>query len=149
MGSTPGPTPARTARVGGGLPYYRKAKAEDFDHPGLLAAWQAHDPQYPTGVVLLNIEHPVLIQQIQHYQSLYPDHLAEQIEAEVLRVYGEVAVAKVAHSEYMRSFLPSNEIDKDLRSTHALTMALLGLVTEDAIINTRLGGKFGKARSAA
>jgi len=49
----------------------------------------------------------------------------------------------------MRSFLPSNEIDKDLRSTHALTMALLGLVTEDAIINTRLGGKFRKTPSAA
>jgi hypothetical protein len=149
MGSTAGPVPARAARVGGALPYYRTAKAEDFDHPGLLAAWQPHDPQYPTGVVLLNVEHPVLIQQIQHYQSLYPDHLSEEIEGRVIGVYGEVAVAKVAHSESMRSLLPANVIDKELRSPYALTMALLGLVTEDAIINSRLGGKFGKARDAA
>lgn len=119
-----------------------------MEHKGLLAAWQPHDPEFPGGVVLLNVEHPVLTQQIDHYQSQYPDHFAEQVGVEVLNVYKEVAVAKVAHSEYLRSLLPSQEVDKELRSPHALTMALLGLVTEDAIITTRLGSKFGKARGS-
>jgi hypothetical protein len=149
VGALPGPAPARPARVGGGLPHCRAVRSEDMDHKGLLAAWQPHDPEYPNGVVLLNVEHPVLLQQIAHYQSQYPDHFAEQVEAEVLNVYKEVAVAKIAHSEYLRNVLPSHEVDKELRSPHALTLSLLGLVTEDAIINTRLGGKFGKARASA
>ncbi len=146
IGATPGSTAARSARVGGGLPHCRTVKAEDMEHEGLFAAWQPHDPEFPNGVVLLNVEHPVLLQQIAHYVSHYPDHLGEQVEQEVITVYQEMAVAKVAHSEYLRNVLPSHVVDEQLRSPHALTMGLIGLVGEDSIIAARLGGKFGKTR---
>ncbi len=148
IGSAPGPVPARPTRVGGGLPHCRAVKAEDIGGKGILAAWQRHDPEFPSGVVLLNVEHPVLLQQIAHYQSQYPDHLMDEVEEKVLTVYKEVAVAKIAHSEYLRSVLSANEIE-ELRSPHSLTMALLGLITEDALLQPRLGGKLGKTRLSA
>ncbi|NBD12976.1 hypothetical protein [Corallococcus silvisoli] len=146
LGSTPGASAARSARVGGGLPHCRAVKKEDMDRPGLLAVWQPRDPEYPNGVVLLNVEHPVLTQQIAHHQAQYPDHFAEDVATEVRNVYMEVAIAKIAHSEFFRSILPSPEVDGELRSPHALTLALLGLVSEDFVIHNRLSKKFGKAR---
>jgi hypothetical protein len=59
-----------------------------------------------------------------------------------------MAVAKVAHSEYMKSVMPSSKVETELRSDAALTMALLGLIGEEAVIAPRIGGKFGRARAA-
>ncbi|NOK16167.1 hypothetical protein [Corallococcus carmarthensis] len=147
LGASPGPSSARSTRVGGGLPHCRTVKASDMDNPGYLAAWQPRDPQCPNGVVLLNIEHPVLAQQIAYHQSQYPDHFAEQVQQEVVNVYQEMAISKIAHSEGMRSFLPSREVEQGLRTPQALTLALLGLVGEDILIQNRLRGTLGKARS--
>jgi hypothetical protein len=87
--------------------------------------------------------------EVHRWQSMYADHLAEQVAAEVISVYGEIAVAKVAHSEHLKGHLPSIKIEQELRSPAALTMSLLGLVAEEAVISTRIGGKFGKRRAAA
>ena len=64
-------------------------------------------------------------------------------------MYGEIAVAKVAHSEQLKQLLPSHEVESDLRSDGALTTALLGLFSEDAVISTRIGGKPGKLKRKA
>jgi hypothetical protein len=56
----------------------------------------------------------------------YGNHHAEAIERDVLCVYGEMAVAKVAHSEHLKSILPTPVVGGDLRSEAAL-MAPLGL----------------------
>lgn len=139
----------RNARVAGGIPQYRWARASDFS-PGMLAVWQPNDPTMPEGAVLLNAEHPVIEAQIEYWQSQYPDHLAEAVAQEVQSVYGEVAVAKIAHSEYLKPQLsdPERELG-ELRSDHALTMALLGLIAEESMIATRVGGKLGHKRRAA
>jgi hypothetical protein len=55
-------------------------------------------------------------------------------------------VAKVAHSEQLKALLPSKTVDDDLRSEAALTMALIGLVAEEAVIVPRVGGKYRKRR---
>ncbi|RKI39378.1 hypothetical protein D7Y27_22080 [Corallococcus sp. AB004] len=133
--------------MGGGLPHCRTVKASGMDNPGYLAAWQPRDPQCPNGVVLLNVEHPVLAQQIAYHQSQYPDHFAEQVQQEVVNVYQEMAISRIAHSEGMRSFLPSREVEQGLRTPQTLTLALLGLVGEDILIQNRLRGTLGKARS--
>ncbi|WP_223645490.1 hypothetical protein [Corallococcus sp. EGB] len=148
LGAMSGPVSARSARVGGGLPHCRRVKKDVMEKPGYLAVWQPRDPECPNGVVLLNVEHPVLLKQIAHHQAQYPDHFASDVETEVLGVYEEVAIAKIAHSEFLRSILPSPEVDGELRSPHALTLALLGLVSEDFVINNRLSKKLGKARPA-
>jgi hypothetical protein len=134
-------------RAPGGLPKYRPVGAGDVS-PGMLAAWQPNDVECPEGVVLLNVEHPVLCQVIEHWQAQYADHHAESIRLDVIDVYGQVAVSKVAHSEHLKSILASHIVEKNLRSEEALTMALLGLMSEDQMIATRIGGKYSKKRYA-
>lgn len=145
LGVKTGSIPAEHAKVGGGIPHYRLVRAQELSD-GMIAAWQPNDPEHPEGVVLINVEHPVLQSQIEHWQSQYADHFAEEIAADVLKIYGEIAVAKVAHSQHLNGVLPSKVINDELRSDGALTMALLGLIAEEAVIAPRLGGKFKKQR---
>jgi hypothetical protein len=102
LGSRSGPTPAVKSTPAGGIPVYIPVRAEDIGEQGMLAAWQPHHPEHPEGAVLLNIEHPVLEAEIHRWQSMYPDHLSEAIGKEVIDVYGEIIVAKVAHSEHLK-----------------------------------------------
>jgi hypothetical protein len=141
-GSSVGGEPATVA---GGIPTYRPVHA-DAVGPGMLAAWQPNAPDYPEGLVLINIDHPILRSVIEHWQSLYADHHAEAIADDVIAVYGQVAVSKVAHSEHMKGIVPSVTVEKTMRSDEALTMALLGLMAEDHLISTRVGGKYSKKR---
>ena len=144
VGSAPGSAQAKRVKIAGGIPIFLTVPASAFDTPGMLAAWMPHHPEHPEGAVLLNIEHPVLLAEIEHWQSRYADHHAENIRQEVVRVYGELAVARVAHSEHLKGLLPSKVVDEDLRSEAALTMSLLGLLAEDAVIATRVGGRYGR-----
>jgi hypothetical protein len=50
----------------------------------------------------------------------------------------------VAHSEHLKSVLPTSTVEGELRSEASLTMALLGLIGEEAVIAPRVGGKFGR-----
>jgi hypothetical protein len=148
LGNAAGNVSAVRKRVGGGIPQYRLVDQSELS-PGMLAAWQPNDPIYPEGAVLLNVQHPVLTDQVAHWQRQYPDHLGDQVAEAVLNTYGEIAVAKIAHSEHLKGLLPSRTVDEDLRSEAALTLALLGLLTEDAVIATRIGGRLGKQRHSA
>ncbi len=142
-----GTVETENVETGIGLPHYRQVRSEDVGQ-GVLAAWQPNDPDYPQGVVLVNKEHPVLRSVIEHWQSQYADHQSDAIEKDVIDVYGQVAVSKIAHSESFRSVLPSDVIEKQMRSDYALTMSLLGLMAEDHLISTRIGGKYSKKRLA-
>lgn len=145
-GTAPGPKVASRHRVGGGIPTWTSVRADDIGD-GMLAAWAPNHPDYPEGAVLINIEHPVLEEEIAHWQEQYPDHLADEIAQEVIASYGEVAVAKIAHSEHLKSLLPSSTVEEDLRSEAALTMSLLGLIGEEAVIAPRVSGKFGRRKA--
>lgn len=147
-GSRQGALFGNATTVAGGIPHYRTVRGTDIA-PGMLAAWAPHDSEHKEGVVLLNTDHEVLRAQIAHWQAKYPDHWADDIEKEVIDAYGQIAVAKVAHSEYLKGLLPSKTVDDDLRSEAALTMALLGLIAEESVIATRIGGKFKRQKVAA
>jgi hypothetical protein len=147
-GAMPGTVPAKKVNVAGGIPHFRPVRGDSLTE-GMLAAWQRNDHEHAEGVVLINVDHPVLAAEIEYWQSMYPDHLADEIRKDVINTYGEIGVAKVAHSEHLKGTLPSNVVENDLRSDAALTMALLGLVAEEAVIATRVGGKYGKRRSVA
>jgi hypothetical protein len=147
IGGSTGSVPAAKLKVAGGIPRFR-AVGKDSVTEGMLAAWQPNDPEYPEGCVLINTEHPVLCGEIEYWQSQYPGHHAEEIRKDVVDIYGQIAVAKIAHSEHMKGLLPSQVVDNELRSEAALTMGLLGLIAEEAVIATRVGGKYGKRRAA-
>jgi hypothetical protein len=147
-GSKPGSVTAVKSKVAGGIPAYIAVTGDEIEEEGMLATWMPNHPDHPEGAVLIKVDHPVLKEEIEHWQAQYPDHLADQIAEEVIAVYGEIAVAKVAHSEYMKSVMPSSKVEHELRSNAALTMALLGLIGEEAVIAPRIGGKFGRSRAA-
>jgi hypothetical protein len=128
------------------VPKYRFASKEDFEHAWHLAAWNPNDPDGPS--VVINQDAPVLLEAIKHHQEQYPDVYAEEISKTVMQVYGEIAVAKIAHSQKLSAQIPEQELDSDYRSEKALTVALMGLLGEEAVIAQRLG-KFGRKKSAA
>lgn len=85
---------------------------------------------------------------ITYWQNQFPDHLTAEIETEVVTVYGNLAAAKIAHSERMKASVPTPDIEEKMRSDEALTIALLACIAEDAVLSTRLGGKYRKKRTA-
>ena len=72
---------------------------------------------------------------------------AEEVRTTVQQVYGEVAVAKAAHSQKLAAQVSEQELNKDYRSEKALTVALMGLLAEEMLISVRLG-KLGKKKAA-
>ena len=148
VGHKPGSQSAEKTKVGGGIPHYRTVRAIDLEHEAFMAAWQAKDHQHPEGVVLLNIEHPVLLDQIRNWQAQYAPHQADEIAKEVIDVYGQVIVSKVAHSEHLKTLISPTVIENEFRTAAALTTALLGLIAEEGLIATRIGGRMGAKRKA-
>jgi len=55
-------------------------------------------------------------------------------------------VSKVAHSQKLAKRIAVEELDTEYRSEKALTIALMGLMAEEAVISTRLG-KLGRKKS--
>ncbi len=85
----------------GFVPTYEPVRADAVGE-GMMAGWQKNHPKHPNGLVLINIEHPVLRSVIEYWQSQHADHYSELIEKDVIAVYGQIAVSKVAHSEHLR-----------------------------------------------
>jgi hypothetical protein len=143
----PSGAPATEKSVAGGLPDYAVVGEDDIGENGrwALAAYQTPSAAEPAGKVLINRDHRVLKQHVAEICAKYPEHLGSVIEEELHRVYGEIAVAHVAHSEQMKKLLPAATVDKDFRSESALTMALLGLWQIEAVALPRLQGKLQQA----
>jgi hypothetical protein len=129
------------------IPQYRYTTKEEFDQEWHMAQWVPNDPDGPT--VLLNSDAPMLLEAITFHQEQYPAVHAEEIQEIVKAVYGEVAVAKIAHSEKLAARgVSEEELDKEYRSDSALTISLMGLMAEESLIAQRLG-RLGRKKSAA
>ncbi len=125
------------------VPRYRFSRADAFTRPWHMAMWVPHDPEGPT--VLINVESHVLNEIIRYHQAQYPDVVHEEVADLVRKVFGEIAACKIAHSQKLTKILPEEELDKDYRSEAALTVGLMGLLAEEAVIAQRLGKKLGRA----
>ncbi len=142
--STPGPAAAPARNRKGGVPDWEWTDESNME-PGFAAAWCASAPGHENGLVQLNREFAPFVELKQHWRDQYADHLADQIDRSIEEVYGEVMVARIAHSEELRSDprWGSAKVDSELRSPSALTMAALGLLSEDQLIAGRLAGRVG------
>jgi Histidine kinase-, DNA gyrase B-, and HSP90-like ATPase len=127
------------------IPRYKFGRADDFDHPSHLALWAPNDPEGPT--VTINVDSPILDEVVRYHQEQYPDVYADEVRETIQKVFGEVAVAKVAHSQRLSRDIPQEVIDRDYRSEAALTISLMGLLAEESLIAQRLG-KLGRKKSA-
>lgn len=126
------------------IPSYRFVGKEEFDLPFHLAAWTPNDPKGPT--VLLNQESLTLQESIKHHQEQYADIYAEEVAKTVMAVFGELAVCKIAHSQKLAQDVSEQDLDQNYRSEAALTVSLMGLMAEDALIAQRLR-KLGQKKS--
>ena len=146
----PGPTNAKAVKRKGGVPSYKWTNEEEVEE-GTAAVWSPHDVRFSNGVVLLNREFPLFVEAKRYWKDLYPDRMADDIDRVVEEVYGEVMVARIAHSEELCSDprWGVTKVENDLRSGAALTMAALGLIGEDLLIKNRLVGRLGKTKAAA
>jgi len=128
------------------VPRYRFGGADLFEKDWHLALWAPNDPEGPT--VVVNIEAPTLVESVQHHQALYPDVYAEEIADLVRKAFGEIAACKVAHSQKLAQTIPQEQLDREYRSEQSLTIALMGLLGEEALIAQRLI-KLGRKKAAA
>lgn len=143
LGGDDGPKEARPSSPQASLPTWEICSEDDIE-PGMVASYMAVPRP---GVVQLNIEHPVIKQQVEHWTGHYP-HDPDAVRAAVHAVYGEHGVAVVAHSEQLKNCqVPMPTIRDEIRSPKALTAAMLGLIVHDAEINKRLIGKLGGRRT--
>lgn len=122
------------------VPKYRFAQKEDFEQEWHIALWDE-----TTNYVVLNKEAPVLLESIKYHQDQYADIHAEAVQDTVMAVFGEVAVAKIAHSQKLKKLVTEEELRADYRNEKVLTVALMGLLAEESLMGQRLG-KFGGKR---
>ncbi len=125
------------------VPKFRFARADAFSMPWHMALWAPHDIEGPC--VLINVDSHILQEVVRYHQEQYPDVYADEIGETVRRVFGEVAACKIAHSQKLVQLVPEEILDREYRTESALTIALMGLIAEEAVIHQRLPKRLGKA----
>ena len=141
--------PAKPSKLTGDLPYCRTTVDSEAIERGMIAAYEAASPDNPGGLIHFYIAHPLIEGEVRYWQSLYSDHQAEAVRQEVIEVYREVIIARVAHSEDMRAHIDGKLVDDvefGMRSPAALSIAMLGMIAEEALIGPRLAQKIGRKR---
>lgn len=128
------------------VPRYRFARKEEFEAEWHVALWAPNDPEGPT--VVINSDSQILQEIVEHHQAQYPDVHAEEVGITIRGVFGEIAACKIAHSQKLSRKVPREQLDREYRSEQALTIALMGLLAEEAVISQRLG-KLGRKKPAA
>jgi hypothetical protein len=128
-----------------GMPDWEWYPESEFgeDERKWAGIWDPHGRE-----LKLNEDHPLFAEVIEHWQSLYPSRYADEIRERVKLGLGEILVARIAHSAFLRG-VSEREIDTSVRSPQAITLAACGLIAEERYLATSLGGKFGKKKEAA
>ncbi len=132
-----GPIRGHRTQGEGGIPRFEWVDGAQFDD-GVFATWEPSSKEYPRGVVFLNQGHPVIEAESKFFAEQYPNTWYEDVVDAVHDCYGESAVAAVAHSEHLKTIVSSDIVDNQMRDPYALTMSLLGLIAEEAMIAERI-----------
>jgi len=149
--SATGTEPAAPVRRRGGLPEFEWTTLESISENGDVAAvWCPPSASSPHGLVQLARDFSAIQEVKKYWRDQYPDHFGERIDQVIEDVYGEAMVARLAHSEGLASDPKwgRTRVDAELRTGAALTMAVLGLLSEDTVISNRLRG-LGVRRKAS
>lgn len=146
-----GTVAARAVQTRGGLPSWEWTTMSNIDETmAVAAAWCTPSKEQPNGTVQMARDFPAILEVKDYWRAQYPDHHGDKIDQVVEDVYGEAMVARIAHSESLASH-PAwgrTKLENELRSTTALTMAVLGLLSEDYVIAARLAPLLGRRKAA-
>ena len=146
QGTSGGPDNLVEREVPVDVPRWQALGKDSFEEEWHVAMWAPNDPAGPT--VFINTESPLLEEVVAYHQKKYAPHQAEEVQRIVHQVFGEVAVAKIAHSRKLIKGMSEEQIDKTYRSEQALTLALMGLMAEESLIAHRLT-KLGRGKKSA
>jgi hypothetical protein len=140
-------TGARPLHTKGGLPSYEWTTMSNTDEDGIYpVAWYRETSAHPNGVVQIARDWKMFVELKKHWRDQFPAHLSEEVDAIIEEVYGEAMVARIAHSEQLvHDPAWGKHRVEELRSQSALTSSMLGLLSEDQAIATRMG-RFGVKR---
>lgn len=123
---------------------------DTFD-PGMIASYSRNVGE--CGTIYLNLDHSVIKSEIGTYCATYPESEWDSIEKFVTDQYGQLAVTAVAHaqcvpdmSDPLRNPDKPEAVEKGVLSPAAITMTMLGIKAQEAVIRPGLGGKFGRRR---
>jgi hypothetical protein len=141
-GPAEGPGETGTALQAVSIPVYKLSEKENFTKPWHLAAWIPAE-----NAVYINTGSEILKKLEDYHVERFPDVHEEEIRKEIRHAFGEIAVAKVAHSQQLKHLVNKEDLENIYRSEEALTIALMGYVSEDKYIALKLR-KFGKAAGA-
>ena len=142
-GTAEGPGEPATALQAVSIPIYKLTEKENFNKPWHLALWVPAE-----NAVYINTGSEILRKFEDYHVERFPDVHEEEIRKEIRNAFGEIAVAKVAHSQQLKHLVNKEDLEKTYRSEEALTIALMGYVSEDRYIALKLR-KFGKASGSA
>lgn len=145
--SPSGTTAANAVHTKGGLPDFDWTTMSELDSTAAYAAvWNPPSAAKPNGLVQLARDFPAVVEVKKYWREQFAEYHGDQIDGVIEEVYGEVMVARLAHSESLASHPAWGraKVDRDLRSSTALTMAVLGLLSEDHVISARLAVLLGK-----
>jgi hypothetical protein len=131
-GTENGESPATALNAAHGLPQFKIVRGEISS--GLAAQWDAESE-----CGYLSTAHPDVARQVGHWQSLYEKAGEDLVEHHLLRWYQSELGLKVAHAESLRADLTPQQIEQML-TPESLTMGLLGLKQDDAVLQLELGG---------
>jgi hypothetical protein len=128
-----------SARQAVSIPVYRFAQKDAFNKAWHLAMWVPASNE-----VHINTDSEILRKLEDYHVERYPAVHEEEIRKEIRHALGEIAVAKIAHSQQLKHLVTREVLDKEYRSEEALTIALMGYISEDRYIALKLR-KFGRA----
>ena len=129
----------QTALQAVSIPVYHFKEKEEFSKPWHLAFWSPAE-----NAVYINTGSEILRNLENYHVERYPQAHEEDVRMEIRRAFGEIAVAKIAHSQQLKHLINVSVIDEKYRTEEALTIALMGYISEDKYIALKLR-KFGRA----
>lgn len=155
-----GPLLGTEKTVRGGYPTF-DWKRFDEESQGYLADYnpkdsrEGDDGQRSSGVVYLNVKHPVFVEEFNYWASeVWPKADPGEVQKLVKTIYGQEAVAHVVHAQRLNGSVVGRDGEgkvvrlgpteiEELTGKPALSAALLGLVNVEQRILTQGGGLFG------
>jgi hypothetical protein len=139
IGQNPTMGNQETALQAVSIPVYYLKEKEEFSQPWHLAFWSPAE-----NAVYINTGSEILRKLEDYHVERYPQVHEEDVRMEIRRAFGEIAVAKIAHSQQLKHFINKDVLDEKYRTEEALTIALMGYISEDKYIALKLR-KFGRA----
>lgn len=84
---------------------------------------------------------------VENQEVRYPNQDFGDVRQAVEDILGEVVLARVMHASLLKGF-PKEALNERVISPESITFALCGILAEEAVINTRVGGMLGRAVAA-